>query len=87
MSVNANFSETEYMERIDICSLLCNLLDNAMEACQKIANPAISKEILFVYGLAASRTVNNNRTYTTVNALSTYLLKKRIFYVSLMKRQ
>lgn len=45
MRIGANFSEHNDMERIDICSVLCNLLDNAIEACERISSKSISKTI------------------------------------------
>lgn len=45
MRVGASFPENSNMERIDICSVLCNLLDNAIEACERISNDAIPKNI------------------------------------------
>lgn len=43
--MDVNFSKCDFIEMIDVCSIFSNILDNAIEACNKIKNENISKEI------------------------------------------
>lgn len=40
-----NFSKCDFIEMIDVCSIFSNILDNAIEACNKISDANISKSI------------------------------------------
>lgn len=43
--VDINFSKCDFIEITDICSIFSNMIDNAIEACDKIKNENINKEI------------------------------------------
>lgn len=43
MDISATLRETIGIEKIDLCSVFCNLLDNAIEACEKLENTAEKK--------------------------------------------
>lgn len=43
--VDINFSECGFIEMTDICSIFSNMIDNAIEACNKIKDSSIGKEI------------------------------------------
>ena len=40
LSVNVDLSPVDYLEPIDICAIFGNVIDNAVEASEKITNPA-----------------------------------------------
>lgn len=42
---NVNFSKNEFMEMIDICTIFSNIIDNSIEACDKINLPDLEKKI------------------------------------------
>lgn len=44
--VDMDFSKSDFMDMVDICTIFSNLIDNAMEACEKINNHDISKKII-----------------------------------------
>ncbi|MDU2592187.1 MAG: GHKL domain-containing protein [Paeniclostridium sordellii] len=41
-----DFSKSDFIDMIDICTIFSNLIDNAIEACDKINNPNIPKKII-----------------------------------------
>lgn len=43
--VNINFNNCNFIEMVDICSIFSNMIDNSIEACNKIKNKDIQKEI------------------------------------------
>ncbi|WP_207708370.1 ATP-binding protein, partial [Paraclostridium sordellii] len=43
--INVDFSKNEFMDMIDICIIFSNIIDNAIEACEKIEIPNLDKEI------------------------------------------
>ncbi len=43
--VDMDFSKNDYMEMIDICIIFSNIIDNAIEACDKIELKHLSKKI------------------------------------------
>ena len=40
LSVNVDLSSVDYLEPIDICAIFGNVIDNAIEASEKLSNPA-----------------------------------------------
>lgn len=42
---NVNFSKNEFMDIIDICTIFSNIIDNSIEACNKINSPDLEKKI------------------------------------------
>ncbi|MGL5068499.1 MAG: ATP-binding protein [Sarcina sp.] len=46
--VNINFSKCNFIESIDVCTIFANILDNAIEACQKIDSK--SKRYIHIKG-------------------------------------
>lgn len=42
---NVNFSENDFMDMIDICTIFSNIIDNSIEACDKINSPDLEKKI------------------------------------------
>ncbi len=45
MKISAFVKEDIQVEALDLCSLFCNLLDNAIEACDRINDPQIKKYV------------------------------------------
>lgn len=43
--VNINFNNCNFIEMVDICSIFSNMIDNSIEACNKINNKDVKKEI------------------------------------------
>ncbi|WP_270520055.1 ATP-binding protein, partial [Paraclostridium sordellii] len=43
--INVDFSKNEFMDMIDICIIFSNIIDNAIEACEKIEIPNLDKKI------------------------------------------
>lgn len=43
--VNINFNNCNFIEMVDICSIFSNMIDNSIEACNKINNKNVKKEI------------------------------------------
>ena len=43
--IDVDFSKSDFMDMIDICTIFSNLIDNAIEACDKIENQKIHKTI------------------------------------------
>ena len=43
--VDVDFAECKFIEMMDICSIFSNMIDNAIEACNKINNPNIERRI------------------------------------------
>ena len=45
MSIHAYITDETGIEALDLCSLFCNLIDNAIEACERITDPYVNKKI------------------------------------------
>jgi hypothetical protein len=45
LAVNINFSMCDFIDMVDVCSIFSNILDNAIEACDKIETEEINKTI------------------------------------------
>jgi DNA-dependent RNA polymerase auxiliary subunit epsilon len=43
--VDMDFSKNNFMDMVDVCTIFSNVIDNAIEACDKINEPNISKKI------------------------------------------
>lgn len=41
-----DFSKSDFIDMVDICTIFANLIDNSIEACEKINNPGIPKRII-----------------------------------------
>ncbi|MDK2586001.1 ATP-binding protein [Romboutsia sedimentorum] len=44
--VDMDFSKNNSMDMVDVCTIFSNVIDNAIEACDKIDEPNISKKII-----------------------------------------
>lgn len=44
--VDMDFSKSDFMDMVDICTIFSNVIDNAIEACDKIYNNDIPKKII-----------------------------------------
>jgi sensor histidine kinase YesM len=43
--VDMDFSKNDFMDMVDVCTIFSNVIDNAIEACDKINDPDVLKEI------------------------------------------
>lgn len=48
MSIHTYITEETGIEALDLCSLFCNLIDNAIEACERITDPCMGRRIVIV---------------------------------------
>lgn len=46
LTVDIDFSQSDFMDMVDICIIFSNIIDNAIEACDKIKDDKIRKEIV-----------------------------------------
>lgn len=44
--VDMDFSKNNFMDMVDVCTIFSNVIDNAIEACDKINDPDIAKKII-----------------------------------------
>lgn len=44
--IDVDFSKSDFMDMVDICTIFSNLIDNAIEACDKISDHDIDKKII-----------------------------------------
>lgn len=44
--IDVDFSKSDFMDMVDICTIFSNLIDNSIEACEKINNSDIPKKII-----------------------------------------
>lgn len=78
MRIAADVEDSIGIEDIDLCSLLCNLLDNAIEACEKIQNDDRKIDVKI-------RSQANFLFFDIENSYSGYLKKKNGHLLSTKK--
>ncbi|CEP41269.1 GHKL domain-containing protein (plasmid) [Paraclostridium sordellii] len=82
--IDVDFSKIDFMDMVDICTIFSNLIDNAIEACEKINESITDKKIIlkgkYIDGFFIAL-IENNKKNDIMQIKNLFLTDKRNSYM------